>query len=76
MRAGCLLGWRNAHEPGDHQPVAVAAAKDSIHESWDSQIDEALANERRQYERALLSEDRLEGLKAFAEKRAPRWQGR
>jgi enoyl-CoA hydratase/carnithine racemase len=65
-----------AAEIAANSPVAIAAAKDAIHESWDLPMDEALAGERKQYERALLSEDRLEGLKAFAEKRAPRWQGR
>ena len=57
-------------------PVAVAAAKASIDEAWDLPIDDALARERHHYEKALLSEDRLEGLKAFSEKRPPNWRGR
>ena len=57
-------------------PIAVAAAKAAIEEGWDAALDAALEAERRHYEKALLSEDRLEGLKAFAEKRAPRWKGR
>ncbi|HEY2029268.1 MAG TPA: enoyl-CoA hydratase-related protein [Myxococcales bacterium] len=57
-------------------PVAIGAAKTAISEAWDLPMDDALAAERAQYEKPLLSEDRLEGLKAFAEKRAPRWQGR
>ena len=39
-------------------------------------MDAALEAERKHYEKVLLSEDRLEGLKAFAEKRAPNWSGR
>jgi enoyl-CoA hydratase/carnithine racemase len=65
-----------AAEIAANSPVAVAAAKTAIDEGWDLQMDEALAGERKQYEKPLLSEDRLEGLKAFAEKRPPRWQGR
>src|SRR4051812_8772013 len=65
-----------AGEIGGNAPVAVAAAKAAIDESWDLPMDEALSCERRQYEKALLSDDRLEGLLAFAEKRPPRWQGR
>jgi enoyl-CoA hydratase/carnithine racemase len=57
-------------------PVALAAAKAAIDEAWDLPIDDALARERQQYERPLLSEDRLEGLKAFAEKRPPHWRGK
>jgi len=65
-----------ATEIAANSPVAIAAAKAAIDEAWDLPMDEALANERRQYEKPLLSDDRLEGLRAFAEKRAPRWQGR
>ena len=40
------------------------------------ELDEALALELRQYEKVLATEDRLEGLKAFAEKRTPAYKGR
>ena len=57
-------------------PIAVAAAKHAIDEGYALELDAALAVEHRQYERTLTTEDRLEGLRAFAEKRAPRYQGR
>ena len=65
-----------AGEIADNAPLAVAAAKASIDESWDLSLDVALEAERRHYEKVLLSEDRLEGLKAFAERRRPSWKGR
>ena len=60
----------------ENAPVAVAAAKAAIEEGWDLELDAALERERSWYEKPLLSEDRLEGLRAFAEKRPPSWRGR
>ena len=57
-------------------PVGVAAAKASIEDGWDLALDAALERERLHYEKPLLSEDRLEGLNAFAQKRPPDWKGR
>ncbi len=60
----------------DNAPIAVATAKHAIDEGLSLELDEALALELRHYERVLGTEDRLEGLKAFAEKRKPAYKGR
>ena len=57
-------------------PLAVAAGKHAIDRGWGLPMDPALQVEREHYEQTLRSEDRIEGLLAFAEKRTPRYQGR
>jgi enoyl-CoA hydratase/carnithine racemase len=57
-------------------PLSIAQAKAAIDQGVDLPIDEALRLERRCYDVTLFSEDRDEGLRAFAERRPPRFQGR
>jgi methylglutaconyl-CoA hydratase len=56
-------------------PLSVAMAKQAIDQGIDLPLEQALALERRCYDVTLHSEDRNEGLRAFAEKRAPRFRG-
>lgn len=57
-------------------PLALAAAKRAIDAGFGKPMHEALAIERACYEGVLVSQDRNEGLRAFAEKRPPRYQGK
>ena len=57
-------------------PLSVACAKSAIERGHGRPLDEGLAIERECYEVTLYSEDRDEGLAAFAESRPPRWRGR
>lgn len=56
-------------------PLSVAKAKEAIDLGVGLPLDQALAVERRCYDVTLASEDRNEGLRAFAEKRPPRFTG-
>ena len=60
----------------ENAPLAVATAKHAIDEGTGLELDDALALELRKYEEILKTEDRLEGLRAFAEKRPPVYKGR
>ncbi len=57
-------------------PVALLAAKQAIDEGYTLTLDAGLDAERSAYERTLKTEDRLEGLRAFEEKRKPQYRGR
>jgi enoyl-CoA hydratase/carnithine racemase len=65
-----------ARQIADNGPVAVRAAKAAIDEGCDLPIAQGLEVEARCYERVLPTQDRLEALAAFAEKRKPRYTGR
>ncbi|MEM9799430.1 MAG: enoyl-CoA hydratase-related protein [Planctomycetota bacterium] len=56
-------------------PVAVRAAKEAIDRGTEAPIGEGLEIEARCYERVLPTQDRLEALAAFAEKRRPNYSG-
>lgn len=56
-------------------PIAIRAAKDAIDGGLEMPQDQGLAHEARCYERVLGTQDRLEALAAFTEKRPPRYQG-
>jgi enoyl-CoA hydratase/carnithine racemase len=57
-------------------PLAVAAAKRAIDGGAMLPLADALALEAACYEEVLASDDRNEGLNAFAEKRPPVFKGR
>jgi methylglutaconyl-CoA hydratase len=65
-----------AAEIAECAPLAVAAAKRAIDDGAALALGEALALERASYETILTSEDRNEGLAAFAEKRRPKFAGK
>jgi enoyl-CoA hydratase/carnithine racemase len=58
-----------------HGPIAIRLAKKAIDQGLDLPLDEALRLEWTLYQGTIATEDRLEGLRAFAEKRAPRFRG-
>jgi enoyl-CoA hydratase/carnithine racemase len=56
-------------------PVAVRAAKAAIDQGCEAPLPQGLEIEARCYERVLPTQDRLEALAAFAEKRKPNYTG-
>jgi methylglutaconyl-CoA hydratase len=56
-------------------PVAIQAAKAAIDRGFEARLVEGLQIEQECYAETLSTKDRLEGLAAFAEKRAPVYTG-
>jgi enoyl-CoA hydratase/carnithine racemase len=57
-------------------PVAVRQAKTAIRRGLDVDLRTGLAIEIEAYNRTVVTEDRLEGVRAFGEKRKPKFTGR
>jgi enoyl-CoA hydratase/carnithine racemase len=56
-------------------PISLTQAKRAVTEGFDLPMEAALLLERACYDVTIPTKDRLEGLRAFAEKRPPRYQG-
>lgn len=65
-----------AKEIAQMPPVAVQLAKEAINRSFETQLDEGLMFERKNFYLTFASEDQKEGMKAFIEKRKPVYKGK
>jgi enoyl-CoA hydratase/carnithine racemase len=73
--------WREdaielAHRIAAGPPMATRAAKKAVQGAFDTGLGAGMSLERRLFELVYASEDRVEGMTAFLERRAPRWKGR
>ena len=65
-----------ARQIASNGPLAVAASKELVRESYDLSLSEAREMQSRLVQVVFDSDDAKEGARAFAEKRPPRWRGR
>jgi enoyl-CoA hydratase/carnithine racemase len=64
-----------AHQIAERPPLAAKLAKRAVLAA-EAGLAEGLATERALFEEAMATEDRVEGMNAFLEKREPRFRGR
>jgi enoyl-CoA hydratase/carnithine racemase len=60
----------------ERPPLALRLAKQAVLAAQETSLTEGLRTERGLFEEAMATEDRVEGMNAFLEKREPRFQGR
>jgi enoyl-CoA hydratase len=57
-------------------PIAIQLAKDSILRAFDTTIETGMDIEKKNFYMLFATEDKMEGMKAFIEKRKPIWKGK
>jgi enoyl-CoA hydratase/carnithine racemase len=65
-----------AAEVAGKPPIASRLGKQAVLAAEETALAAGLENERRLYELAMATEDRMEGMRAFLEKREPRFEGK
>jgi enoyl-CoA hydratase/carnithine racemase len=60
----------------DRPPIAARLAKQAVLAADETNLSAGMETERRLYELAMATEDRVEGTKAFLEKRDPKFEGK
>jgi enoyl-CoA hydratase/carnithine racemase len=65
-----------AQRIGRRPPIATRLAKQAVLAAEETAMGAGLEQERRLYELAMATEDRVEGMQAFLEKRRPEYKGR
>jgi enoyl-CoA hydratase/carnithine racemase len=74
-------GWLDAatelaREVAERPPIAARLGKQAVLAAEETALSAGLESERRLYELAMATEDRVEGMRAFLEKREPKFEGR
>jgi len=65
-----------ARTVAERPPIASRLAKQAVLAAEETALSAGLESERRLYELAMATEDRVEGMRAFLEKREPRFEGK
>jgi enoyl-CoA hydratase/carnithine racemase len=65
-----------ARTVAERPPIAARLAKQAVLAAEETAFSAGLESERRLYELAMATEDRVEGMRAFLEKRDPNFEGR
>jgi enoyl-CoA hydratase/carnithine racemase len=65
-----------AKSVAEQPPIAARLAKQAVLVAEETALSAGLENERRLYELAMATEDRVEGMRAFLEKREPKFEGK
>ncbi len=65
-----------AAEIAGRAPLAVRFGKEAVNNAFETSLTDGLADERRAFYFLFATEDQKEGMRAFAEKRDPEWQGK
>ena len=65
-----------ARKIASRPPIAARLAKQAVLAAEETALGAGLEQERRLYELAMATEDRVEGMQAFLEKRKPVYRGR
>jgi len=68
------LAW--AAELAGKAPLSLRYAKQALNEAIENSVSETISNEAKLQHICMQSEDSVEGVAAFVEKRAPVWKGR
>jgi len=74
-------GWLDtamelAHEVAERPPIAARLGKQAVLAAEETALSAGLETERRLYELTMATEDRVEGMQAFLEKREPKFEGK
>jgi enoyl-CoA hydratase len=65
-----------ATEIANRAPIAIRLAKEAVNKTFETTLSTGLDDERRLFNLLFGTEDQKEGMRAFIEKRQPKWQGK
>jgi enoyl-CoA hydratase len=65
-----------AAEIAARAPLALRMAKEAVTRAFETHLGDGIAEERQAFYFLFSSEDQKEGMRAFSEKRTPKWRGR